>query len=74
MSIEFAISTAECPTPPFWHVLKIYASILTPDPPTPRIPLDGILFTVRNASFSGDVEEYVKIETKDLRSGVYCVD
>lgn len=61
-------------TPPFWHVLKIYASILTPDRPTPRIPLDGILFTVRNASFSGDGEEYVKIETKDLRSGVYCVD
>lgn len=57
------------PHPPqFWHVLKIYASILTLDPPAPRISLDGILFTVRNAAFSGGEEEYyVKIETKDLR-------
>lgn len=73
MSIEFAISTAECPTPPFWHVLKIYASILTPDPPTPRIPLDGNL-SRSGMRLSAGGEEYVKIETKDLRSGVYCVD
>lgn len=45
-----------------------------PRPPNHRIPLDGILFTVRNAAFSGGEEEYVKIETKDLCSGVYCVD